>query len=182
MSYKAVHLRLIWMHFITHWDRVTHICVGKLTIIGSDNGLSPGRHQAIIWNNAGRLLIRPAGTNVSEVVIGNQTFSFKKMHLKMSSAKWRTFCLGLNVKHSEFYVRVTLPFTILHNLDRQWATFCKIIFKSPTTCFWAEKSYIHGNDKMLIQPMGIIVSLRETTDLGLTASASYFCDGNFRFT
>ena len=72
-------------------------CVGKLTIIGSDNGLSPGRLQAIIWTNAGILLIRPLGTNFSEILIGIQTFSFKKMYLKMSSAKWRPFCLGLNV-------------------------------------------------------------------------------------
>ena len=37
------------MHYIlTHWGRVTHICVSKLTIFGSDNGLSPGRRQAII--------------------------------------------------------------------------------------------------------------------------------------
>ena len=43
---------------LTHWGRVTHICVSKLTIIGSDNGLSPGRRQAIIWTNAGILLIR----------------------------------------------------------------------------------------------------------------------------
>ena len=43
----------------THWGRVTHICVGKLTIIGSDNGLSPVRRQAIIWTNAGILFIRP---------------------------------------------------------------------------------------------------------------------------
>ena len=28
----------------THWGRVTHICVSDLTIIGSVNGLSPGRH------------------------------------------------------------------------------------------------------------------------------------------
>ena len=28
-----------WSH-LTHWGRVTHICVGNLTIIGSDNGLS----------------------------------------------------------------------------------------------------------------------------------------------
>ena len=33
---------------LTHWGQVTHKCVGKLTIIGSDNGLSPGRRQAII--------------------------------------------------------------------------------------------------------------------------------------
>ena len=39
--------------------RVTHICVRKLTIIGSDNGLSPGQRQAIIGTNAGILLIEP---------------------------------------------------------------------------------------------------------------------------
>ena len=48
---------------------MTHICVGKLTIIGSDNGLLPGRHQAIIWTNAGLLLIVPLGTNLSEILI-----------------------------------------------------------------------------------------------------------------
>ena len=86
-----------WPLHLTHWGRVTHICVGKLTIIGSDDGLSPGRRQAIIWTNAGLLLNRHLGTNFSEILIGIQIFSFKKMHLKMSSAKWRPFCLGLNV-------------------------------------------------------------------------------------
>ena len=74
----------------------THICVRKLSIIGSDNGLSPGRRQAIIWTNAGILLIGPLEANFSEILIGIQTFSFRKMHLKISSAKWRPFCLGLN--------------------------------------------------------------------------------------
>ena len=82
---------------LTHWGRVTHICVGNLTIIGWDNGLSPGRRQAIISTNAEILLIGPWGTNFSEILIQIQTFSFKKMHLKMSSAKWRPFCLSLNV-------------------------------------------------------------------------------------
>ena len=82
---------------LTHWGRVTHICVGKLTIIGSDNGLSPGRRQSIIWTNAGLLLIGPLGTNFSEILIEIPTFSFKKMRLKVSSAKWRPFCLGFNV-------------------------------------------------------------------------------------
>ena len=82
---------------LTHWGRVMHICNGKLTIIGSDNGLSPGRRQAIIWTNAGILLIGPLGTNFSEILMAIETFSFKKMHLKKSSAKWRPFCLGLNV-------------------------------------------------------------------------------------
>ena len=90
---------------LTHWGRVTHICVVKLTIIGSDNGLSPGRRQAIIWTNAGILLIGPLGTNFIEILIGIQTFSFKKIHLKMSSAKWCPFCLGLNVlKHNVSHV------------------------------------------------------------------------------
>ena len=71
--------------------------MSKLTIIGSDNGLLPGRRQAIIWTNAGILLIRTLGTNFSEIVIEIQTFSLKKMHLKMSSVKRQPFCLGLNV-------------------------------------------------------------------------------------
>ena len=66
------------MGVLTHWGRVTHICVGNLTIIGPDNGLSPGRRQAIIWTNAGILLIGPCGTNFSEILIGIQTFSLKK--------------------------------------------------------------------------------------------------------
>ena len=76
---------------VTHRAQATHICVGKLTIIGSDNGLSPGRRQAIIWTIAGILLIGTLGTNFSEILIGIQTFSFKNMHLKKSSAKWRPF-------------------------------------------------------------------------------------------
>ena len=81
---------------LTHWGRVTHICVGKQTIIGSDNGLSPGRRQAIIYTNAGILLIGPLGTNFSEISIKSLTFSFTKIRLIVSSAKWRPFCLGLN--------------------------------------------------------------------------------------
>ena len=87
----------MWGVLLTHWGRVTHICVSKLTIIGSDNGLSPDRRQAIIWTNAGLLLIGPLGTNFSEILIEILTFSFKKMRLKVSSAKGGPFCLGLNM-------------------------------------------------------------------------------------
>ena len=88
---------LFQMRSLTHWGRATHTCVGKLTIIGSDNGLSPGRHQAIIWTNAGILLIGPLGTNFSEILIEIQTFSLTKIRLKISSAKCCSFRLGLNV-------------------------------------------------------------------------------------
>ena len=64
---------------------------------GLDNGLPPGWHQAIIWTNAGILLIGPLGTNFSEFMIGSHTLSFKKMHLKISSTKWHPFGLILNV-------------------------------------------------------------------------------------
>ena len=84
------------MSTLTHWGRVTHICVNKLTITDSDNGLSPDRRQAIISTNAWILFIGPLGTNFSEILIEIHAFSFKKMHLKMSSGKWRPFCLGLN--------------------------------------------------------------------------------------
>ena len=69
------------MTFLTHGGRVKHICVGNLTIIGSDNGLLPGRRQAIIWTNAGMLLIGLLGTNSSQILIEIRTFSLKKMRL-----------------------------------------------------------------------------------------------------
>ena len=58
--------------------------------------LSPIRRQAIIWTNAGILLIRALGSDFSEISIGIQILSSKKLHFKTSSAKWRPFCLGLN--------------------------------------------------------------------------------------
>ena len=87
---------------LTHWVRVSHICVSRVTIIGSDNGLPPGWRQAIIWTNAGILLIGPLVKNVSEILIDIYIFLFKKMHLKMSSGKWQPFCLDLIVffKHT----------------------------------------------------------------------------------
>ena len=94
------------MKCLTHWGRVTHICVSKLSIIGSDNGLSPDRRQAIIWTSAGILLIGTLGTKFNEILIEIQIFSFKNIHLKMSSGKWRPFCLGLNVLIS----------TVTHNI------------------------------------------------------------------
>ena len=90
---------LMWKYTLasTHWGRVTHICVGNLTIIGSDNGLSPGRRQTIIWTNDGIVLIGPLRTNFNENLMEILIFSFRKMRLKVSSAKWRPFCNGLNV-------------------------------------------------------------------------------------
>ena len=113
---KIVFRQSLWWEF-TYWDNSIftlkqptaisqNIWVSKLTNIDSNNGLSPGRLQAIIWTNAGILLIGSFGTNFSEILIEIYALSFKKMLLKMSSGKWRPFCLGLNVfltgPHSHF--------------------------------------------------------------------------------
>ena len=71
----------------------THASV-KWVNIGSDNGLSPGRRQAVIWTNAYILSIRTQGIFFNEILFEIEIFSFKKMHLNMLSAKWRPFCPG----------------------------------------------------------------------------------------
>ena len=74
-----------WCRIYTSMERVSTV---------SDNGLSPIRRQAIILTNDGLLSIGPLGTNFSENIIKIQKYSFTKMHLKISSAKWWPFCLG----------------------------------------------------------------------------------------
>ena len=66
---------------LTHCGRMTHICIGNMTIIGSENGLLPGWCKAIIWTNAEILLIEHLRTNFSEILIKIYTFSFRRMHL-----------------------------------------------------------------------------------------------------
>ena len=82
------HMDYCKISILTHWGWVMHICIDKLTIIGSENGLSSGQRQAIIWTNAGILLFLTLGTNVSEILSQIYIFSLKIMHLNMSSEKW----------------------------------------------------------------------------------------------
>ena len=97
-----------------------HICVDNLTIIGSDNGLSPYRRQSITCTNYGILLIGPLGTNFSEILIKILALSFKKMHLKTSSAKWRSFYLGLGVLKKFTYSYHTLFVAIFDEVQWNW--------------------------------------------------------------
>ena len=55
-----------------------HICIRKVTIIGSANGLSPGWHQTIIRTNSRILLIGPLGTNLSETLNRNLNIFFQE--------------------------------------------------------------------------------------------------------
>ena len=104
-----------------------HISVSKLTIIGSDNGLSLGQHQAIIWTNPGILLIWTLGTNFCKILSKIHKFSFKKIHLTMLCGKWQPFCLGLNVLNIQQWAPMTFP----------WGQFCwKYSWHQSPNCFW----------------------------------------------
>ena len=164
---------LLWYLFVdrlykllTHWGRVTHICVGKLTIIGSDNGLSPERRQAIIWTNAGILFIGPLRTTFSEILIEVLTFSFKKMRLKVSSGKWRPFCLGLNVLKTKIDLTVVSDAVTLmwHHCEIRSPTAIDL-FSSPhysdvTWALWRPQTpatrmfvqaHVEANNKVIIE-------------------------------
>ena len=83
---------------------MTHICVIKLTTIGSDAGLSPGRHQAVILTNTGILLFGPLGAKFgnrnSNILIHEN--AIENLNCKMASiyldrnvlGSQRTWCTG----------------------------------------------------------------------------------------
>ena len=158
-----------------------HICGSKLTIIVSDNGLLPGRCQAIIWTNAGILLIGPLGTNSSDFFIKIHTFSFKKMHLKRSSGKWRPFCLGLTVLNtspihrtdtgSPLWLQMAWHLMII-NMFRQWGDFLFYKISSAINTSWA-KTGIFLVNYLAIQPCRNTISHQEVFQLHVL----YHCGG-----
>ena len=98
---------------------MTHICVGKLTTIGSDNGLSPGRRQAIIWTIAGILLFRPLGTKFKWNLNRNsyvfiQENSFENVVCEMAAILSRPQC----VKTLHYWVILFGPSRVaIHHID-----------------------------------------------------------------
>ena len=96
----------------------------KLRVTGLCEGNSPvtGEFPA---QRAGILLIGPQGANFSEIVIELHALPFKKMHLKRSSAKWRLFCLGLNMLMRSFDIfhYVSLGRLLNNQLQSIWRWF-----------------------------------------------------------
>ena len=78
---------------LTHWPLVSHISISKLTVIGSDNGLLPVQHQAIIWTSAAILLIRPKGTYFSEILSKIKKF-IEENAFENVTCKVAPFCPG----------------------------------------------------------------------------------------
>ena len=112
-------------------NSILHFLMSVITypygIIGSDNGLSPIRRQAIIWTNAGLWSIGP----FSEISIKIQSFSFTKMYLKMSSVRWRPFysrgdelilCGLVQLGHRYFRQGFSTDQTPSHLLNQWWFT------------------------------------------------------------
>ena len=105
---------------LIHWGWVTHVCVSKLTIIGSDNGLSPGRRQAIIWTNAGILLTGPLGTNFSEILIEFYTFlaATKQLYEWFSPSVSPSVCLSVCLSVTPFSLcshhRIIMSYSYWH--------------------------------------------------------------------
>ena len=157
---------------------MTHICVVELAIIGSDNGLSPGRRQAIIWTNAGLSLIRPLGTNFSEILIEILLFSFKKMRLKVSSAKRRPFCLGLNVllktwNYYEYHENMYIQF----NMKTVWYDHQPYDQTAAFNSFWTSANiWQHTTESTLAQAMAYI------NQCWLIINGVLWCSPNTNFT
>ena len=88
-SYRWLSARPQYLQCVSNGDTAVLYCaIGIYYVkIGSDNGLSPFRRQAIItWTKASLLPIRPSGINFSEILIKSQISSFNKICLKRSSA------------------------------------------------------------------------------------------------
>ena len=121
---------IIVKQVLTHWGRVTHICVSNLTTIGSGNimacrldGAKPLSEPMLEYC----YLDGPLVTNFSEILIEIYTFSFKRMHLKISPEKWWPFCLGLNELNDQPYQHLFSP----KKACRVLKTWCS---KSVTMC------------------------------------------------
>ena len=77
---------------------MTHICVIKVTIIGSDNGSSPGRRQAIIWTKCWDTVNRTLGNKLQwnlnrNLYIFIQENAFENVVWKMAAIMSRPQCV-----------------------------------------------------------------------------------------
>ena len=127
--------------------------------------------QAIICTNAGILLIGPLGTNFSEILIEIQTFSFTKMHLKMSSAIWRPFCLGLNVLKMYLQIESHVPIKHDTTYNTTWYSM-EIISKSWPYFHIRETLFIIGH---IFDVMNIFYTMQCTLHFPFNGDLSYIC-------
>ena len=123
-----------YSELLTHWNRVTHICVGNLTIIGRNNGLSPGWRQHIIWINVGVLVIGHLATKFRELLIEILTLSLNIMDLKVSYA--RSLCHGLKFSMKIMFHIITSWYLIQNTYQLKFVCGISKWLSILVTCMW----------------------------------------------
>ena len=110
--------------------------------ISSANGLTPRRHKANFWTNAGTLLIWPLEKNISDILIKIHIFAFKKVYLKISSVKWRPFCFGLSlfntyllIKYGLYTVSLSVVYDICRTFEQFPIAICQGTVSNIIICF-----------------------------------------------
>ena len=98
---------------LTHWGRVTHICVGKLTIIGSDNWLvawtAPSNYLNQSWDIVSWTLRNKLQWNLKQnSVVSIQENAFENGVCEMASILFRPPCVNqCSVEVSEKWGQMT---------------------------------------------------------------------------
>ena len=157
----------VWDLDFTHWGRVTHIYFSKLTISGSDNGLSPGRHQTIIWTRAGILLTAPTGQYSVESESKIIHFHPRKFTWECR-LKWRPFS-PISPENSSDYIWQDYQ---LNRLARYcWHILCCMAYPFISTqcrCRWASEGmtpewYVIGIDHDTVCAGVVGIAIRHST-------------------
>ena len=140
--------------YLTYWGRDTHMCVSNLVIICLDNGVSPGRRQAIISTNADIFLIRPLTSHFSQRFV-EIIFLFKKMPWKMVVILYRPQC----VKHLK-YLSV-LSMAIHYFADEERSSLISITITGNVTIFCqpALETYMINSEKVNLKLKIVLLAL-----------------------
>ena len=138
------------------WGRVTHICVSKLTIIGSDNSLVPRRHQAIISEP----MLGYCWLDKLQWNLNRNLYIFTQC--EMSPGNWRPFSIGLNVLKA-----MDFPFPPSQLSDcarRRWKSLRLLVLtKTKTDIGWMQPSHntfkdvcavISAGGRLVFMPFG----------------------------
>ena len=145
ITYTKFHSDISWANKLTHWSRVMpiiYIYSSKLTIIGSDNGLSPGQRQAIIWTNAGILLIQTLGAKVSEILSDIHTFPFEENAFENAVCKMvATLSQPQCINRVESVVMHSFSSVILLSWYITTALLCFVIQNQPKQSWGGDRFY-----------------------------------------
>ena len=139
--------RNIYFYFLTHWGRVTHICGGNLTIIGSDNGLSPSHYLNHCWNIVNWTPRNKLHWNFNR----NSNIFIQENSLQNVACEMASICLGLNVLINSTHNGFKFSVVYSGNEWFPWAPFYEHgsnIFRSNQT-FYRVSSYIISSNNLL---------------------------------